>query len=149
MLAFSLSAALSALLFVYIFMPSLWIAIMSVDDCSDVDHYASVAYSQPFFILLFRLFSLFPQQTPSERMLLQPIWPSSFFSAKRLAPVSSLFSTFITLSLALLQIQQSSSGRKRRASSRSRQPRTCAILPVARSKPSWIRFGKSFGVQAY
>jgi hypothetical protein len=64
MLALSLSAALSALLFVYIFMPSLWIAIMSVDDYSDGDHYASVAYSQPFFILISRLSSCFPTAQP-------------------------------------------------------------------------------------
>ena len=76
MLALMMLSSFAALLFIYIFMPALWLSIMAVDETLDA-HEAGLAV-----VASSRYFSAFspctrlplPQEIPSEKAVPQQIW---------------------------------------------------------------------------
>ena len=135
---------LAALLFIYIFMPDLWLSIMSIDESLD-SHESGLALvasrmSFPFYLIpLPKSYKIlgnpFRETGPPANM-------AKLILLRHKVGHSSLssFSHF----MPLIQIQ--TTNRKRRCASPSRQaPRTYPISSRSNPKSSWMRFGKSFG----
>lgn len=142
-----LSTALTAfiaLLFIYLFMPTVW---MSFFDDSDAHESGLAAVAARTFHYLFHFLNVdpFPQVIPSERQGHLPIWPSSFCCDKRSV------STYPYPGAPAESFQIQSSSRKRRSSSHTRQTsRSYTKIPVVtKARSPWIRFGRSLAGKQY
>jgi hypothetical protein len=85
MLTFTLSSFLAALLFVYLFMPAVWLSIISVDDALDAREAGLAVVAARMFIPIFSLLitlylsrARVAQVILSERAVHPRIWPSSY-----------------------------------------------------------------------
>ncbi|PPQ92398.1 hypothetical protein CVT25_008748 [Psilocybe cyanescens] len=119
MLALMALSSVAALLFVYIFMPALWLSIMSVDESLDA-HESGLA--------------LVASLSPSLRL------PGNPF--RETGPPANM------AKLILLRHKIQTNNRKRRSSSRQ-PSRTYTIPTSRTSKAVWMRFGKPFGGKQY
>lgn len=146
MLALMVLSSIAALLFVYIFMPALWLSIIAVDESLDAheaglamvaSRMSSFSYT-PFPYLIFLSGNPFRESGPPANM-------AKLILLRHKVRISCC--AHLTYSLdndVPCQIQ--TTNRKRRSSSHTRQ--VSRITP-ARPKTSWMRFGRPFGGKQY